>query len=185
MQINIGLLKQQHMTIRATTDDLLALTDLQFDQGFPGVTNARLKLAKVIADHLATETVEIHEPLQARGKADDIPAYAEIVSRIRELRVMFSCHIAKWSLAAIRKDWAGYGRSLREIAVELADILDREERDLFPVAQTILTKVEPARRSNTLLFDPSLLSQSSSRRRLVSAVERYSENPWKPQPSLG
>lgn len=137
--MDIKSLERQHRAIIATIDELCASTDKPVDEGFPSTANVRLKLAKVVADNMATETAEIHEPLQARDLTSRVPEYAAIATRTRELRLVFSAHITKWSTDAIKRDWAGHGRSIRHITSELADILHREERCLFPVVQTLLT----------------------------------------------
>lgn len=144
MQVNIRLLEQQHSAITSAIDELCALTDMPLDQGLPLVAKARLRLAKVVADNIATELTEIHTPLRSRNLARHIADYDKIEVRSRELRVTFSVHIAKWSLTAIEQDWHGYGRSLREITTELAHVVAWEERSLFPDAQRLLAGAEPA-----------------------------------------
>jgi len=83
-------------------------------------------------------------PRAAATVQDDIAS--GIADKTRELRLAFSAHIAKWSTGAIRGDWPGYGRSLKSITAELADVLAREERDLFPHAQTLLANMGDASR---------------------------------------
>ncbi|MGT2515892.1 hypothetical protein ACVOMT_18190 [Sphingomonas panni] len=145
MQLDIGLLEQQHAAIVAAVGELRALTDLPLDQGLPHIAKARITLAKVIADNVATEIAAIHAPLKAHGMACRIPDYADIETWSCALRMSFSAHIAEWSTATIRQDWSGYARSLRAITATLLDLLDREERSLFPAARTLLAGVRPIR----------------------------------------
>lgn len=119
----------------------MSLTFQPVDQGLPPIAKARIALAKAVADNVATEIAAIHAPLKTHGLACRIPDYADIESRSSALRVSFSAHIARWSTAAIRQDWSGYGGSLRQITAELIDLLDREERSLFPNARTLLAHV--------------------------------------------
>ena len=57
MQVNIRLLERQHSAITSAIDELCALTDMPLDQGLPLVAKARLRLAKGVADNIATELV--------------------------------------------------------------------------------------------------------------------------------
>lgn len=145
MSVNIKLLEQQHLAIISAIDHLLALTERSFEEGYPHIASARLRLSKVVADNMATETAEIHEPLEAYGLKSRILAYNGIAQRTRELRLIFSASITKWSSDAIKQDWAGYGASLRHITTQLADILLWEERELFPHADMLLTNVRARR----------------------------------------
>lgn len=141
LHVNVILLKQEHQAIRAAIRDLVGLVDRPCEESLPHIANARLKLARAVSANMASETAEIHEPLQRHRMTSRIPAYAGIADRTRELRLIFSAHISKWSTGAIRDDWPGYGRSLKSITAELVDILAREERDLFPNAQALLGAV--------------------------------------------
>lgn len=50
MQVNMQLLRQQHAAIIAAVGDLHALTDQPYEQAFLHIANARLRLAKSLAE---------------------------------------------------------------------------------------------------------------------------------------
>ncbi len=143
MRVDIRLLEQQHATIRAAIEELHALTDMPVDRGLPMVVKARLRLAKAVADNVATEIAQIHAPLKTHRLTQHIPEYGATEARSNELRGLFSTHIARWTLPAIRQDWVGYARSMRDITGQLADLIDREDQWLFPTAAALLARIEP------------------------------------------
>ncbi|WP_322966047.1 hypothetical protein [Sphingomonas fuzhouensis] len=153
--MNVILLKQQHHAIMTAIQELVDLVDRPSAESLPHIANARLKLARAVSVNMASETAEIHEPLQRHKMTSRIPAYAGIADRTRELRLVFSAHISKWSTSAIQDDWQGYGRSLKSITADLAEILAHEERDLFPHAQTLLVSISDTAWSGGLRPQPA------------------------------
>lgn len=141
MQTNIALLERQHHQILTAIGQLRELTMRPFAEAAPHLAKARLALAKAVSENLASETTTIHEPLMAHRLTERIPAYDDIARQTRQLRVIFSNHIGHWQFDVIAADWSGYGTSLRAIVADLADILAREERELFPAAQRLLARV--------------------------------------------
>jgi 23S rRNA pseudoU1915 N3-methylase RlmH len=138
LQVNVVTLKQQHQAIRDAVQELVDRVDQPCEESLPHIAKARMKLARAVSTNMASETAEIHEPLQRHRITSHIPAYAGIADKTRELRLVFSAHIAKWSTSAIRDDWLAYGGSVKSITEELVDVLAREECDLFHQAQTLL-----------------------------------------------
>jgi hypothetical protein len=138
--MNVALLKQQHLAIMDAGRKLDELCAGSLEDALPHLGAARSGLAQLIARHHVTEEAELHAPLRNRKLAGQIACYGDIAAQTRELRLAYSAHIAAWPMAAITADWNGYRNSARELALELQALALREERDLFPAAQALLSR---------------------------------------------
>ena len=140
MQINMTLLKSQHAAIVAANDDLDELLSGTYTTASARLPGVRSKLAKLIAEHMAAENEQLHQPLQAKNLTGRIPDYEEIASQTRELRISYSVHITKWRMSAIENDWPSYVSAARGFGHKLREVLSREEREVFPLAASLLSQ---------------------------------------------
>jgi hypothetical protein len=149
--VDTRLLKQQHSEIIRAINDLCAIVDTPLQSGLPLVPNARLRVSQAIAANTASEASHIHGPLKAHRLTQRVPRYSEMEAITCELRLILSKHVTIWTMAKIEQDWIGYGCSLKDVTTRLADLLDLEERYIFPAAQMLLTGVGQFRQGQ----DPS------------------------------
>lgn len=140
--MNIALLCRQHAAIIAATDELTSLLSGSYVAAESRLMIARSTLARLVSEHLKTENELIHGPLQARGLTSKIPAYADIAAGTRELHLAYSSHVGTWRPGMIESDWSSFGAAARKLCSEMRNILIREERELFPIAQALLRDVE-------------------------------------------
>jgi hypothetical protein len=139
MRIDIALLKRQHAAIIVAADDFAKLLSGPYEAASDRLAIARSTLARLIAEHLKTEGEQLHAPLQAHQLTSRVASYAPIAAQTRDLRLAYSTHISTWRQSTIERDWAGYVIASQGFCRQLKEVLAREERDLFPAAQALLT----------------------------------------------
>ena len=142
VQFKIALLKQQHAEILSAVAELTKLFAGSFEDAVPQLGTARTTLARLIAKHLKTEEEELHAPLRARRlTTTQIPAFADIAAETRDLRLAYSAHIGDWHARTVQADWSEYTASARRLHAALERLTRREEEEIYPAAQRLLSEL--------------------------------------------
>lgn len=136
---------EDHRTIVALSEELLALARSTPRPGAEALTALRTRLGMYAARHLRDEDSMIIRPLLASGRIDELPRAREALAAIRESRARYSNHVGKWSVAAVLADWDGYAADLVGMIDYLKQVLDQEERDLYwPALHLLGQQPQPA-----------------------------------------
>lgn len=141
MQLDIPLLKQQHVGILNATKVLTGLMAGTFADAAAHLGQARTTLARLISEHLRTEDEVIHAPLRAHKLTDKVPNYGAIATETRDLRLRYSAHIGDWPVRAVEADWHAYVTEARRLSEDVTALAAREEQEIYPAAQRLLAAI--------------------------------------------
>lgn len=127
-------LKNEHAELRRVADELNRLVAGMTPCDPGALARCRWQLARLVIQHLAGEDREIysrpHDPASPLG----ITA-SRLKDELGGLYSTFHLHIATWSGEAAIRDWKAYRAETRSLLKTLADRIDREERDLYPLVE--------------------------------------------------
>lgn len=105
------------------------------------VIDARWKISRA---SLARRTLwySIHRHLSTRVAGQNAIELKRLYENDMILLRASSEHVAKWSIAAVMRDWEGYGVASNAIRWKMKAAIGSEQRVLYPMMGTVVT---PAR----------------------------------------
>jgi hypothetical protein len=141
VRLNSSLLKQQHVGIIDAIKTLNALLVGSFADAAALLGQARMALARLIAEHLKSEEELLHGPLKTHRLTDQISSYAAIAAATRDLRIRYSAHISDWPMRTIEANWQAYVVEARRLSEAVASLAAREEQEIYPAAEQLLAGI--------------------------------------------
>ena len=134
----VNHLLEEHRQLLKLADELLALAGQPQMPDIDRLARIRWQLARQFGNHIAAEDTTIRRPIGI-GIGIGIGSTANDIIRtydsgLMDLRHVLADHNARWPIAAIRSDWAGYGNALRTTIAILRKRMAWEEKVAYPLA---------------------------------------------------
>ena len=130
--------------LRAEHAALIALarivSELIHAPGPPQLTelaSARGRLRETLVRHLKCEDWILYPRLLATGEPELMRITREFELGIGDLAAEYTAYDNKWTAALVAAEWEKFGRETREIFGALATRVEREERELYPLADKL------------------------------------------------
>ncbi|WP_232313794.1 MULTISPECIES: hemerythrin domain-containing protein [unclassified Sphingobium] len=132
--MNLHELRRQHEEISLSARQLAqAITD---DRQPQGVARLRWQLARQLIAHLALEDRILYPALQRAADPLTRERATLLQKETGALADRFSVYMAAWSDDRISSQWSDFCAETRLILTALSDRIDRENRALYPLAET-------------------------------------------------
>ena len=101
------------------------------------LASARGALRDALVRHLKCEDWILYPRLTATGDAELMQITRDFELEMGSLSADFVAYDDKWTGARVAADWAGFRRETQAIFNQLAMRIEREERDLYPLAENL------------------------------------------------
>ncbi|SBV31166.1 protein of unknown function [uncultured Sphingopyxis sp.] len=101
------------------------------------LASARAKLRENLVRHLKCEDWILYPRLMATGDQDLMRITRDFEIEMGDLAADFAAYDEKWTGDRAAADWAGFCRETAAIFDMLAARIEREERELYPLAETL------------------------------------------------
>lgn len=132
--MDIDELRLQHEDIALTAGKLaMAVTNADVPQG---VGALRWQLARKLMAHLALEDRILYPSMLRLPDEQARAACARLHAETGTLAEQFTRYMALWSDDRIAREWRPFYDETRRILAALSDRIDREERTLYPLAES-------------------------------------------------
>jgi hypothetical protein len=131
-----GHLRKQHADLAARIAGLAALLDAPSQPAPAEIRRQISALAEKLVAHLALEDDILYPLLAQHGDGTVRALGAQFIAEMAGVRPRFEGFNARWSEAAIGADPAGFGAEARVLLNLIDNRILRENRDLYPVADT-------------------------------------------------
>lgn len=99
------------------------------------LASVRGMLRDTLIRHLKCEDWALYPRLKASGDAAIVGLATGFVDEMGHIAQDFEAYDHKWSADRIAADWPGFARETKAILDVLAIRIEREESDLYPVAE--------------------------------------------------
>ena len=103
------------------------------------LASVRGMLRDTLVRHLKCEDWALYPRLKASGNPQLAQMAAEFVHEMGHIAEDFAAYDGKWTADMIANDWAGFCRETEVVLDVLAMRMEREDQDLYPVADTLDT----------------------------------------------
>lgn len=104
------------------------------------LTSVRGMLRDTLVRHLKCEDWILYPRLKASGTPAVVALADEFVREMGHIAEDFSAYDAQWTAERIAADWPGFCRETEVILDVLAMRMERENCDLYPVAEQLATR---------------------------------------------
>lgn len=101
------------------------------------LASARGALREALVRHLKCEDWILYPRLMATGDVDLMRTTRDFELEMGNLSADFVAYDDKWTGPRVAADWAGFCRETQAIFDQLAVRIEREERDLYPLAENL------------------------------------------------
>ncbi len=130
-------LLREHDKLRTIGADLAVLVSTSEPCDLDELVQKRCEMTRMVHQHLAYEERQLFRPL--RGDPDPLTRRAvdDCVAGIEQLHMTYKAHVAMWTIKEIAARWPDFQRAVKTLIIGMRMKLDREERELFPLATEI------------------------------------------------
>lgn len=144
--MDLNLLRKQHDQIGILAAELLAA--VSGDEPKP-VAAIRWRLARDLMAHLALEDRWFYPEMIRSGEARAATTAARFQQEMGDLAAQFTAYLSIWTDPRLTEDWDGFRAATRTVLSALAARIDRENKELYPLAPAKWeqTPEKPAHRS--------------------------------------
>ena len=137
--------RRQHDEILALAGDIAARLQPDTLRAEARAVRALLSaLAGKLAIHLAMEDKALYPRMAEAGVEDCAALASAFMKEMGGLGAVFAAYNQQWQAAAIAADPAGFGRHTREVFGALGKRIERENRQLYPLADRVLATTPAA-----------------------------------------
>jgi hypothetical protein len=137
--MDIHLLRQQHDDLEIVAGELLLAIS---SETYQSVATLRWKLARELIVHLGLEDRLLYPALiDGSNRAAALMA-TQFKTEMGGLADGFTAYMATWDSQRMVKEWPAFCRETRAILALLGARIDRENRDLYPQAAVIESRVD-------------------------------------------
>lgn len=141
--MDVSELRRQHRELGDTARKLAQA--ISMPDRPDGVSAVRWQLARQLMTHLALED-RILYPTMQRSDDSGIRDTADRLHReTGALAATFSTYMTEWSDARISREWRGFCIETGTILRALGERIEREDRTLYPLAETLPRTTPSAR----------------------------------------
>ena len=119
---------EQLMSVERCCDELVKAARPPADMDVVG--QLRMKLAGLLHANLASEEVQINGPFRRMPVSQRPANFAALAMEAADLRLAYSQHVGRWSLAALTADPAGYALGSRNLITAVKSHIVKKRRAL-------------------------------------------------------
>jgi hemerythrin-like domain-containing protein len=133
MSREMDRLRAEHAALMALARIILAMV------GDP----ARPALRDTLVRHLKCEDWALYPRLRASGDPELVRVTRAFELEMGDLADDFTAYDDKWTAARVAADWAGFRRETMTVLARLARRVEREDRELYPLADKLYSAAAP------------------------------------------
>lgn len=132
-------LRAEHAALRTLANILIDLIRAPAPPRPTELASVRGMLRDTLVRHLKCEDWALYPRLKTSGNPQLAKMAAEFVHEMGHIAEDFAAYDGKWTADRIAADWAGFCRETEVVLDVLAMRMEREDQDLYPVADTLDT----------------------------------------------
>lgn len=133
----IERLRAEHAAIVTLSGFLMDMVAAPQPPRATELASVRGMLRDTLTRHLKCEDWALYPKLQAKGDPDISRLAKQFVDEMGHIADDFAAYDLRWTQAAVDADWPGFCAETTGILDTLAMRIDREDKDLYPVAEQI------------------------------------------------
>lgn len=130
-------LRAEHTALVTLSRIILSMTDLPRPPDASQLAAARSQLRDALVRHLKCEDWILYPRMMATGDPELMRITREFEIEMGGLAADYVAYDDKWTREAIIADWQGFCGETRTVFGLLATRVEREERELYPLAETL------------------------------------------------
>jgi hypothetical protein len=130
-------LRAEHAALVTLSQILMGLVRAPAPPRPTELASVRGMLRDTLVRHLKCEDWILYPRLKTSGKPDVVALADEFVREMGHIAQDFSAYDAQWTAERIAGDWPGFCRETEVILDILGMRMEREDQDLYPVAETL------------------------------------------------
>ena len=130
-------LRAEHAALVTLSRIILGMADLPDPPVADDLANARTQLREALVWHLKCEDWILYPRLMSTGDAELMRITREFEIEMGSLAADFVAYDEKWTRERVAADWPGFCRETKIVFDLLAMRVEREERELYPLAETL------------------------------------------------
>ncbi|HKX90479.1 MAG TPA: hemerythrin domain-containing protein [Sphingopyxis sp.] len=134
-------LRAEHAALFTLSRIILGMTDAPHPPAPDDLVSARGQLRDALVRHLKCEDWALYPRLMATGDAELMRITREFELEMGGLAADFVAYDNKWTRERVAADWPGFCRETRIVFDLLAMRIEREERELYPLAESLYASV--------------------------------------------
>lgn len=134
-------LRAEHAALVTLSRIILDMTAAPHPPQANELVSARGALREALVRHLKCEDWILYPRLMATGDAELMRITRDFELEMGSLSADFVAYDDKWTRARVAADRAGFRRETQAIFDQLAARIEREERDLYPLAENLYATV--------------------------------------------
>lgn len=130
-------LRAEHAALITLSRIILGMIDGPHPPPADDLVSARGQLREALIRHLKCEDWILYPRLMATGDVELIRITREFELEMGGLAADFVAYDNKWTRERVAADWSGFCRETKLVFELLAIRVEREERELYPLAETL------------------------------------------------
>lgn len=135
----IERLRAEHTALAMLSGFLMAMVAAPHPPRSAELASVRAMLRDTLTRHLKCEDWALYPRLQAKGDTGLSRLAKEFVDEMGHIASDFAAYDTRWTPAKIDADWPGFRAETAGILDALAIRIEREDQDLYPVAERLAT----------------------------------------------
>lgn len=139
MSREMDRLRTEHAALITLSRIILQMTKAPQPPRPTELASARGLLRDTLVRHLKCEDWALYPRLKATGDPDLVRVTREFELEMGDLAAEFVAYDDKWTGARVETDWPAFCRETTIMFDVLAVRVEREERDLYPLADVLMT----------------------------------------------
>lgn len=136
-------LRAEHAALTALARVILAMVQDPAPLRPADLASARAALRETLVRHLKCEDWVLYPRLRASGEPELVRLTREFELEMGDLAADFTAYDDKWSATRVAADWAGFRRETQIVFDLLKLRVEREERELYPLADRLYAAAAP------------------------------------------
>lgn len=133
----IERLRAEHAALVTLSGFLMQMVTALAPPRATELASVRGMLRDTLVRHLKCEDWALYPRLRATGDLAMNLLATEFVDDMGHLAADFSAYDMRWTAEAVEADWAGFCTETKSILGAMARRIERENRDLYPVAERL------------------------------------------------
>lgn len=134
---NVARLREEHAELVKIASQLSALVDQPTPPPQVELFALRRQLSSTLIAHLKAEDWVLYPRLMGSGNAEVAATAQAFNDEMGGLASTYLAYSDKWNAGAIASDWPGYCAETKTIIAALTDRITRENRELYPLLDTL------------------------------------------------
>lgn len=130
-------LRAEHMALGTLSQIIHGMADAPHPPDADDLAAARSQLRDALVRHLKCEDWILYPRLMATGDDELMRVTREFEMEMGDLAADFVAYDDKWTGERVGADWPGFCRETKIVLGLLAMRIEREERELYPLAETL------------------------------------------------